>query len=75
MADLRPSPVKATGPTRLALSRAEAAQTLGVSVDFFDEHIAREVKAVRRGSRRLFPVRELETWLDRSASLALEKDQ
>lgn len=59
-------------PRRLAYSRAEAAAALGVSVDFFDEHIAPEVRAVRRGRRRLYPVRELERWLDQAASLALE---
>jgi excisionase family DNA binding protein len=63
---------RATATTRLAYSRAEAADALGVSVDFFDEHIAHEVRAVRRGRRRLYPVRELERWLEEAASLALE---
>jgi hypothetical protein len=58
--------------TRLALSRAEAATALGVSVDFFDNHLAPEIRAVRRGRRRLYPVRELERWLERAANLALE---
>ncbi len=65
-------PATATNPTRLAYSRADAAKALGVSTDFFDEHIAHEVRAVRRGRLRLYPVRELEIWLERSASLALE---
>ena len=69
---LQPTPATATNPTRLAYSRAEAAEALGVSTDFFTKHIAHEVRAVRRGSRRLYPVRELEIWLERSASLALE---
>ncbi len=73
---LQPTPATATAtatnPTRLAYSRAEAAEALGVSTDFFAKHIAHEVRAVRRGSRRLYPVRELEIWLERSASLALE---
>jgi excisionase family DNA binding protein len=55
---------------RLALSKAEAAASLGVSVDFFDEHIAHELRMVRRGRRRLIPVRELERWLDEQADLA-----
>jgi excisionase family DNA binding protein len=49
---------------RLALSKREAAEALGVSVDFFDEQIAHELRMVRRGRRRLVPVRELERWLD-----------
>ena len=55
---------------RLALSKVEAAQALGVSVDFFDEHIAHELRMVRRGRRRLVPVHELEQWVDRHADLA-----
>lgn len=57
---------------RLALSKVEAAESLGVSVDFFDEHIAPELRMVRRGRRRLVPVRELERWLDREAARPLE---
>ena len=52
---------------RLSLSKQEAADALGVSIDFFDEHIANELRMVRRGRRRLIPVRELERWLDRHA--------
>jgi excisionase family DNA binding protein len=59
---------------RLALSRAEAAAALGVSVDFFDQHLRHEIRAVRRGRRRLYPVRELERWLDAAATRALEDE-
>jgi excisionase family DNA binding protein len=52
---------------RLSLSKREAAEALGVSVDFFDEHIAHELRMVRLGRRRLIPVRELERWLDQHA--------
>jgi hypothetical protein len=71
MAD--PKPASATAPDlrRLAYSRGEAAEALGVSIDFFDRHIAHEVRVVRRGRRRLYPVRELQIWLEQSASLAL----
>lgn len=54
----------------LALSKQEAAEALGVSVDFFDEQIAHELRMVRRGRRRLVPVRELERWLSEQADLA-----
>jgi len=56
---------------RLALSKAEAAAALGVSVDFFDEHVAHELRIVRRGRRRLIPMRELERWVDANAARAL----
>lgn len=58
-------------PTRLvprvALTRTEAAYALGMSVDFFDDHVAHELSAVRRGRLRFFPLAELERWADESA--------
>ena len=57
--------------TRLALSKAEAAAALGVSVDFFEEHVMHELRIVRRGRRRLIPVDELRRWLDESAARTL----
>ena len=58
--------------TRLAYSPDEAAACLGVSRDFLDEHVAPELRWVRRGRRKLVSVRELEAWLDRSAARTLE---
>lgn len=52
---------------RLAFNKTEAAIALGVSVDFFDDHVSREVPCVRRGRRQLYPVREIERWLELSA--------
>lgn len=52
---------------RLALNKTEAANALGVSVDFFDDHVEHELRCVRRGRRRLYPLAELERWLERSA--------
>jgi excisionase family DNA binding protein len=56
---------------RLALAPNEAAEALGVSRDFFDQHIAPELRIVRRGRRRLVPIRELKRWLSEHASLPL----
>lgn len=56
---------------RLALSPDEAAAALGVSRDYFDEHVKPELRLVRRGRRVLVSVRELERWLDKSAALTL----
>jgi excisionase family DNA binding protein len=58
---------------RLALSKREAAAALGVSVDFLEEHVLHELRIVRRGRRRLIPLRELERWLDSSASRTLDQ--
>jgi excisionase family DNA binding protein len=54
---------------RLSISPGEAAEMLGVSRDFFDEHIKPELRIVRRGSKTiLIPIAELERWLERSAT-------
>jgi hypothetical protein len=53
-------------------SRSAAAEALGVSPDFFAEHVAPELRVVRRGRKKLIAVRELDQWLDRSAARALE---
>jgi len=65
----------AGAPMRLALSPDEAAAAVGVSRDFFDLHVAPELRIVRRGRRRLVPVRELERWLEESAALTLTVDE
>jgi excisionase family DNA binding protein len=63
-----------TVPPRLALSPDEAAAAIGVSRDFFDEHVLPELRVVRRGRRRLVPVREIERWLEAEARRALEAE-
>jgi hypothetical protein len=60
---------------RLALSQEEAAAALGVSVDFFAEHIRPELRVVRRGRKRIYPLPELQRWLDVEASRPLEGDR
>jgi excisionase family DNA binding protein len=57
---------------RLALSPDEAAGALGVSRDFFDEHILPELRVVRRGRKVLIAIAELERWLAESAARTLE---
>lgn len=53
---------------RLALTgKADVAASLGVSVDFVEDHIWPELKKIRRGAKTFVSVRELEAWLDRSA--------
>jgi hypothetical protein len=51
------------------VKKTQAAAMLGVSVDFFDEHIACEVKSVRRGGLWLYRVCDLEAWLERETTL------
>ena len=57
---------------RLAFSKLEAAEALGCSVDFLEEHVLPELRVVRRGRRVFVAVAELERWLERSAALTLE---
>jgi excisionase family DNA binding protein len=64
-----------SAPARLALNPAEAAEALGVSRDFFDEHILGELKVVRRGRKVLVAVGELARWLEREGALTLESQR
>jgi hypothetical protein len=67
---VKPQP---TAPVpRFALTRDEAAASLGVSLSWFSEHVQPELRLVRRGSVRMVPVHELERWVDREASRVVE---
>jgi hypothetical protein len=55
---------------RIALTREEAAAALGVSLSHFERHVQPHVRLVYSGSARLVPVRELQEWIDRAATLA-----
>jgi hypothetical protein len=57
----------AAGIPRIALTPPEAAASIGVGPDFFDEYVAPELRIVRRGRKRLVPVQELEQWIARNA--------
>jgi len=57
---------------RLALTAMEAPEALGVSYHFFRQHVAGELRWVRRGSKKLVSVRELERWLDANGARVFE---
>jgi excisionase family DNA binding protein len=65
-------PPSATPTPRLALSPREAADCLGCSRDFFDEHVLPELRVVRKGRKVLISIQELERWLTREGALTLE---
>lgn len=65
-------PVVIAAVPRLALSVNEAAQSLGVSVDFLAEHIAPELRWCRRGRKKLVAVSELERWLVENSARVFE---
>jgi hypothetical protein len=55
----------------VAVSRADAARALGVSLTFFSEEIQSELRLVRRKSKVMVPVAELERWLSENAEKVL----
>jgi hypothetical protein len=59
-------------PIRLALTRSEAAKSIGMSLDSFERHVQPELRLIRRGKLRLVPVAELERWLEANAERVLE---
>lgn len=59
-------------PPRLALTRTEAAESLGMSLDSFERYVQPDLRFIRRGKLRLVPVSELQRWLDRHAERVLE---
>lgn len=52
---------------RIAFTPAEAAAAIGVGPDFFDANVAPQLRLIRRGRKRLVPVRELERWVAENA--------
>jgi excisionase family DNA binding protein len=68
-----PRSVDGNAVPRLALTKAEAASSLGVSVDFFERHVMPELRIVRCGRRRLIPLAELQRWLQGEARRTLDR--
>ena len=58
---------------RIALTRAEAATALGMSVDSFERYVQPHIRLIRRGRMRLVSVRELERWLETNADRVFEE--
>ena len=56
----------------MALTVARAAAALDMSEDHFREHVAPELRWIRRGRKRVVAVAELDRWLERNASRALD---
>jgi excisionase family DNA binding protein len=61
-----------SNPARIAVSPGEAAELLGVSRDFFDEHIRPDLRVIRRGRLILIRVQELERWAEENATRTFE---
>lgn len=65
---------RASSPVpRIALTKAEAAASIGMSVDSFERHVMPNIKMVRRGKIRLAPIAELERWVRENAEPLFEQ--
>lgn len=51
----------------VAVTKADAAAALGMSTDSFERYVMAEVRCIRKGSLRLFPVSELQRWATENA--------
>jgi hypothetical protein len=65
-----PGRIVATAP-RVALSREEAAASLGMSVDHFERHVQPTIRMARVGRKVIVPVDELRRWVADRAELIL----
>jgi hypothetical protein len=55
---------------RVALTRAEAAAAIGMSLDSFERHVQPHVRMIYVGRIRLIPITELQRWCDSQAKRA-----
>jgi hypothetical protein len=61
------------GALPLAVQHKDAPAVLGLGKTSFEKYVVPEVRCVRLGSMRVYPVRDLERWLDRHAERVLER--
>lgn len=59
-------------PRRL-LTRQEAADSLGISLDSFEVHCQPDLRVVRIGRRVLVPTKELDAWVEGRSALTLPR--
>ena len=52
---------------RTALTRREAAASLGISLNHFERRVQPDLKVIASGQLVLIPVAELERWVQRNA--------
>lgn len=56
---------------RFALTREEAAASLGMSLNSFERYVQPHIRMVRRGRMRLVPTSELQAWVSKNAEHVL----
>jgi hypothetical protein len=55
----------------IAVGAADAAAMLGISDDHFCRHVASELRVIRSGRRKLYPVSDIATWAEQNAARTL----
>jgi excisionase family DNA binding protein len=60
-------PNETGGLTPLVVNADEAARLLSMSRDSFDRWVRPELRAIRRSRLVLFPISELQAWVERTA--------
>jgi hypothetical protein len=60
------------GAPCLAVQHKDAPAVVGMGKTSFEKYVMPEVRCVRVGSMRVYPVRELERWLERHAERVLQ---
>jgi len=56
---------------RVALTREEAAASIGMSLDSFERYVQPHVRMIRRGKLRLVPIAELERFCEETAEATI----
>ena len=56
----------------IALTREQAARSIGMSLDHFEKHVQPEIRLVRRGRKVIVPTAELTAWVERNQEHVLE---
>jgi excisionase family DNA binding protein len=64
--------VSATTVPRVALTKPEAAESLGVSVDHLERHVLPDLRVIRTGRLVRIPLAELERWATENAARTLD---
>lgn len=59
---------------RVTLTGPEAAASLGCGPDYFAEHVAPELRVIRRGRKKLYPLEELQKWALENAEHVLDSE-
>lgn len=69
-----PPPEPVAPDPKLAVSRAEAADLFGISVDAFKDHVWPHIRVLKIGRREVIPVDELRRFMRENAAYGLSSD-